>query len=103
MVNLLYVALFKLAVQFTVSVGGAGQDDDPAGFPVQTVDDPQFSEFCRQELRDVRGLAIIAIRDRKQPGGLMNADQELILIQNGGQKVIGKCWHEEGSLAHKWD
>jgi hypothetical protein len=70
----------ELPVEVAVGGGVAGEDDDPAGFPVEAVDG---EELARVDVREELGQSAAAgLRDRQDALGLVDGQIVVVLIED---------------------
>ncbi|MCY1463858.1 hypothetical protein D9M71_818110 [compost metagenome] len=79
----------ELARQFAVTVGIAGQEDDPRGFPIQPMDDQGIGVAVFLKAGDQAVLVVVGTPGyREQQGRLVDHEDGIILEEdmNIGQR-----------------
>jgi len=88
-IGLFGFTVVKLTGQFAVSVSITGQQNDPGGFPVQTVDDARFGVAVFLQAGDEAVLVVIGpAGHRQQQGGFVDHQDASVLVDdvNIGQR-----------------
>ena len=83
-VRLLGLPILELAAELAVSLGVEGHDDDAAGVPVESMHDPGPGMGVGDPLGEAVGLLRADSRHREEPGRLVEHDQAVVEMENGG-------------------
>ena len=65
-----------------MGLSSPGKDNYATGFSVETMDGPNVPVICFQDLRKVRSLGLIPVRNGKQPGRFVDNDETVIFMNN---------------------
>ena len=84
-IGLLGLAILELAAQLSVSLGIECHHDHTTGVAIESMDDPRSGMGGGDPAGEAVGLLGADPRNREETGGLVQNDQTIVLMQDGGR------------------